>query len=165
MKGFTLVELLIVTLVLSILATIGTPVIKDVIETKRVNATVETMKALAAAADIARQLPGGDGFIDAPTSVIANLLNAYDENSLGLTSTPLLTHWGTSYLIDTTGQYATVRTSIPLRDINPFETVSTPAGSSTILLVSHQPQGVNRALAITSKYNKKHLYLEPNDEE
>lgn len=164
MKGYTLVELMIVTVMLSILATLGIPVVKDVMESHRVIATVETMKAIAAVADVARRLPGGDTFTDASTSEIADLLNNYEANSLGLTSSPLQTYWGTTYLITTTGKYATVRVSIPLRDINPFETISTPAGASTSLLVSHQPQGVNRSAVTTSRYIKHHLYLEPSDD-
>jgi prepilin-type N-terminal cleavage/methylation domain-containing protein len=163
-KGYTLVELLVVTVVLSIIATLGMPVIKDVMESHRVISTVETMKALAASADVARRLPGGDNFTNASTSDIAALLNNYEANSQGLTNSPLQTYWGTSYLITTTGQYAIVRVSIPLRDINPFETIAMSAGASTTLLVSHKPRGVNRSSVITSIYNKRHLYLESTDD-
>ncbi len=164
MKGYTLVELLVVTVLLSILATLGMPVIKEVMESHRVISTVETMKALAASADVARRLPGGDNFTDATTSDIAALLNNYEANSQGLTSSPLQTYWGTSYLITTTGQYATVKVSIPLRDINPFETIATSAGASTNLLVSYKPRGDNRSSVVTSIYNKRHLYLESTDD-
>lgn len=164
MKGFTLIELILATLVLSVLALVGMPVISNVVESHRVNATVETMKALAASADVARRLPGGDNYTNVSTNVIAQILNTYDANALGLSNTPMQTHWGTAYQITTTGQFATVRVSIPLSNLNPFETIATNSGSNTLLLVSHQPQGKNRALVTGSKYNKHYLYLEPTNE-
>lgn len=164
MKGYTLVELMVVTVVLSILVAVGMPVVRNVIESHRILSTVETMKVLAATADVARRLPGGDNFTNVPTSNIATLLNTYDVNSLGLSNSPLQTYWGTTYLLTTTGQHAIVRVSIPLRNINPFETIATPSGASTSLLLSHQPQGVNRSSVVTSKYNKHHLYLESTDD-
>ncbi len=163
MKGFTLIELLIATAVLSVIALIGMPVVKDVVESHRITATVETMKAIAATADVARRLPGGNSYSDVTTNQIATLLNTYDVNSLGLSDNPMKTHWGTDYQISTTGQYATVKAIVPIENINPFETVATNNGSSTLLLVSHQPQGKNRSLINTSKYNKHNLYLEPTE--
>lgn len=160
MKGFTLLELMIVTLMLSVLAAAGLPAIKDAIDSHRILATVEEMKALAAASDVARRLPGGDNFSDVRTDSIAALLNAYDINSSRIPLTPKRSHWGTDFRVTTTGQYATVTVSIPLRDIDPFEAISTPNGARTTLLVSHQPQGRNRSVAVGSKYNKHHLYME-----
>lgn len=164
MKGYTLVELMVVTVLLSILAAIGVPAVKKVMDSHRVLSTVETMKALAATADVARRLPGGDNFSEVATSDIAALLNSYDVNSLGLTNTPLQTYWGTNYLITTTGNYASVSVSIPLRNINPFETISTATGASTLVMVSHQPQGTNNSAVVNSRYNKHHLYLESLDD-
>lgn len=160
MKGFTLLEMMVVTLMLTVLASFGIPAIKKAVDSHRVIATVEKMKVIAAAADVARRLPGGDGYVSVQTNTISALLNAYDVNTTKMPATPLQSHWGTNYEVTTTGQYATVSVVIPMRDINPFETIATPNGPATTLLVSHQPESHNRPMVVGSKYNKHHLYME-----
>lgn len=160
MKGFTLLELLIVLLAISVLATAGAAAINGMIESHRVISTVEKMKVIAAASDVARRLPGGDTFNSVRTDTIAALLDAYDVNTTQMSLSPMQTYWGNDFVVTTTGAFATVSANIPLRDIEPFEAVATPNGTDTILLVSHQPQGRNRPVVIGSKYNKHHLYME-----
>lgn len=160
MKGFTIAELLIVIVVLSILSLAGMPVIRDVVDSNRILATVESMEAIAAAADVARRLPGGDSFNNVTTNNIAVLLNTYDVNPTGIPLSPMTSHWGTNYTVNTTGQYATVSVSLPFRDISPFGSKSVSNGPNTTLLVSHKPQGTNRPVIDKALYNKKNLYLE-----
>jgi len=160
MKGFTLIELLIVTLTLSILAVVGMPVIEDVINSHKITATVEKMKTIASASDIARRLPGGDSFNTVDTSVIAAHLNNYDANTLGMPVVPMVSEWGDNYKVTTTSRYAAVSVSIPFSNVSPFESIAIPNGPNTTLIVSHQPTGNNHSAALGSKFNKHFLYLE-----
>lgn len=164
MRGFTLIEILIVTSVLSVISLAMAPYVKDVMNYHQVGATVETMKAIAAAADTVRQLPDGDEYESVSVAVIATHLALYDANATANALNNLDSFWGNNYLVTTSGRFATVSTSIPLENINPFGVIATPNGASTTLKVSHRPTSTNYQRANASLINKKFLYMETDDE-
>jgi prepilin-type N-terminal cleavage/methylation domain-containing protein len=165
MKGFSLVELIVVMLVISIVASIGFPAGKKMYDSYQVEATVETMKFIAAAADVARQLPGGDTLQNSDTTSVYALLNANQQSLSGIKATPMINHWGGIYSITTTGKSASVSTTIPIGNTKPFGANSYGDNSQSTLIVSHRSQATNYGALMRSVANKNIMYLESNSDE
>lgn len=159
--GYTLIELVVVTVVVTIIASFGLHAASKVIESAHLDATVEDMKVLAHAAHIAQSLPGGDAFTNVNTTLIAGLLDAHDINISGLSSTHnKQNHWGENYTVTTSTQLPKVTVTVPLENINPFGTKATPSGSSTILNLWHRPSTTNSQILNQSLANKRIMYQE-----
>lgn len=163
-KGFTITELSIVTVVISILALVALPLSAKIIESHRVEVTVKEMQAIAAAAEIARNMPGGDGYENVDTATIFNLLAAYGYSSVaGLTSEPKRNYWGGTFMVTTQGKAAKVTTTIPVGKVNPFGANATSSDSQSTLSVSHRGDGSNYGAAMRSVSNKTIMYLEAEE--
>jgi prepilin-type N-terminal cleavage/methylation domain-containing protein len=165
MKGFSLIELILVMLVISIVATIGFPAGKKMYDSYQVEATVETMKFIAAAADIARQVPGGDTLENADTTSVYALLVSNQQSLNGIEATPMINYWGGIYSITTTGKSASVSTTIPIGNKQPFGAISYGSNSHSTLIVRHSSQATNHGALMRSVANKNIMYLESNSDE
>ena len=86
-QGFTLVELLIVLMVITVLSAALMPIASRSMDSYRVTTTIEEMKAIAGFAERARQLPGGDKFNNANTKTVASFLESYDVTNIGISAT------------------------------------------------------------------------------
>ncbi|EGL53977.1 MULTISPECIES: type II secretion system protein [Methylophaga] len=160
-QGFTLVELLIVLMVMAIIAVALLPTAIRSMDSYRVIATVEEMKAIAGFAELARQLPGGDQFNNSTTKAVASFLESYDVTNIGMSSTSdKKNHWSESYLITTTGKAAQVTTTVPLKGINPFEVIAKSSGTGTSLTYTHRVSPDNYTRLMHVRGNKHILYLE-----
>lgn len=160
-KGFTLIELIVTTLVLTLLAGFGLSVGFNVLQSVRLDATVEEMRSLSHAAYVAKNLPGGGAYNNVNTSIMAGLLNSHDANFTNIPSTSdLKTFWGNNYKITTSGRFSRVSTTVPLQNINPFGTEAVPSGSNTVLHVWHRPSHNNGQHLNSSLANKRIMYQE-----
>ncbi|MAX51854.1 MAG: hypothetical protein CMH22_07710 [Methylophaga sp.] len=160
-QGFTLVELLIVLMVITVLSAALMPIASRSMDSYRVTTTIEEMKAIAGFAERARQLPGGDKFNNANTKTVASFLESYDVTNIGISATSeKKNHWSESYLITTTGKAAQVTTTVPLKGITPFEVNAKSSGTGTSLTYTHRVSPDNYTRLMHLRGNKHILYLE-----
>lgn len=159
--GYTLLEIMIVLVILSILTGMGVGLISSMESRGDLELVVEEMRELTALAEQARILPGGANFIRATTAQVATLVDS-QGGAIGSTSKTIdrVSPYGDKYYITTQGKVTgIVETDVDLPGFSPVGLGSKPIGGKSRIMASHRPRYSN-AQTQSVVWTKKLWYCE-----